>query len=195
MVNLKQRIKKRQALAFSLLAVGICILLVSLILFFIELTNIRNEMYRQVYKPILDTIHVDLGGYEQLRANRIGATDTQGLSRLKDEQDSLAKLINDRIDEGYNRSEQTIGKADIIGIAGRFGLLVVAFFIAQLLFKLYRYNIMMADFYTSHYDALELGKQLKPAEIRDFEKLVQSVGQRHISLETPKDPNLSLLNR
>jgi hypothetical protein len=67
---------------------------------------------------------------------------------------------------------------------------IFTFFIAQILLKLYKYNMVIADFYQAWADALILKSGHHVATFAEFEALVKILIPEKINLETPDTPDL-----
>ncbi|MDO6435711.1 hypothetical protein Q4E93_34170 [Flavitalea sp. BT771] len=186
-----QRIIQRRLLAYSLLGLAIIILIGSLVIFTWGALKQRNETYYKLTKPIEDSLTTLVQGYRSELATVTEGSGTKLDSIVEVRGDTLVKRLEYFFNKEHEQNDKQLTKLDLLGTVGRITLLIVAFFIAQIFIKLYRYNILMADHYAAREDAIKLGEKMRPAEIRDFEKLVKALDQQHITLETPKEPDWS----
>ena len=69
-------------------------------------------------------------------------------------------------------------------------LLSMLFFISQTLLRLYRYNILKADFYIACADSLILTQKFNQEKKEAFETLLTTIIAEKISLTTPKPPSM-----
>ena len=83
---------------------------------------------------------------------------------------------------------------DLVNIVARISFVVFIFFISQVLLRLYRYNMMMADFYIACCDAIEMSDQYNDAQKTWFEKLIKVLSPDKIVLEVPDNPKASDFN-
>ncbi|WP_207494398.1 hypothetical protein [Aridibaculum aurantiacum] len=167
----QKRCKKRRQIAYSLLAFAILILITSLILIIWQLEAIGNSREIQLYnfkKEILDSLKGERG--EHIATFQVH--------------------FDKKMDE-IQKDSRTVSTFDLLHLSARLVLLVITFYIGHVIIKLYRYNIMIADFYTACSDSIHLSKNLDNDEQKSFEKLLTNLYKEKINLETPKEQDLN----
>jgi len=71
-------------------------------------------------------------------------------------------------------------------------LLSMIFFISQTLLRLYRYNMLKADFYFACADSFILTQKFSKEEQEKFQTFLTTIISEKISLTTPKTPSFSV---
>jgi len=86
-------------------------------------------------------------------------------------------------------------ETDLLNIASRLVFIILVMFIAQTLIKLYKYNIIKADYYLSCADALRLTKKFEPELEQKFNILLSTLTSDKNFLETPDTPSIPFLTK
>jgi multisubunit Na+/H+ antiporter MnhF subunit len=110
--------------------------------------------------------------------------DRSGIDSLKSE---MAVL--------YVQSAEYTSTRIMTDLALIFLLSTFVFFVSQILLKLYRYEMELSNFYLSLMDAFKIIEMEKSHIIGvNFEKLVNILSIKNISLDTPESPKLNIRN-
>lgn len=85
--------------------------------------------------------------------------------------------------------------ADIFNIASRLSFIALIIYITQTLQRLYRYNILKADYFQSCADALKLNQQLTIKNADSFVKIFSSLNGCEITLNETDPPSTPFITK
>jgi hypothetical protein len=80
---------------------------------------------------------------------------------------------------------------DVFNILSRLSFIALATYISQLIQKLYRYNLLKADYFLSCADALTLSSELESKQSEIFTKIFSSLNGVEVTLSETDSPKLS----
>ena len=87
------------------------------------------------------------------------------------------------------------GQGSIFDISSRMIFILLVMFIAQMLIKLYKYNMLKADYFLACSDALKLSTELDAEAQQRFGALLQTLCSDQNPLDTPDTPGIPFLNK
>jgi hypothetical protein len=180
-MNLKKRIRVRRTLAYCLLSAAIILVFTAIGLFIKQLHDLAN-FDRAVKESIVQTID---NQRDKFKNSESSLTD----SVIHEEFDKLRTAVKKDLDDYIKQDKDKITKNTILNVVSRFTFLIISLYVAQIIIKLYRYNMHIADFYTSCDDALELSKDIDSGQRRVLESLIQSLNPDKIKIENAPSPN------
>jgi hypothetical protein len=84
-------------------------------------------------------------------------------------------------------------ETDFLNIVARLSFIALVTYISQILQRLYRYNILKADYFLSYADALKISSSFSSEEIQKFINVFSSLNNVNVTLNVTDVPNLPFL--
>ena len=168
-------------MGYTLLGAAIILIFIAIGLFLWQLRDLAN-FDRTIKQSIVERIS---NQEEKFKNSKLPIPD----STIQKEFEKLRNEVKIDLDAYIKQDKDEVTKNTILNVASRFTFLIIALYVSQIIIKLYRYNMHIADFYTSCNDALELSKNIDSGQRRLFESLIQSLNPDKIKIDNVSSPN------